>query len=84
MRTTTDLDENLLEQVIEAVINQLSDKQKRVFVLSTIHKLSYQEISEIEERSLASVKSDVHRARVDVRDKVREYLRETDGLSSLQ
>ena len=73
-----------LEQVIEAVINQLPDKQKGVFVLSAIHKLSYQEISEIEERSLASVKSDVHRARVDVRDKVREYLRETDGLSSLQ
>ena len=72
-----------LEQVIDEVISQLPDKQKGVFVLSAIHKLSYKEISEIEDRSLASVKSDVHRARVDVRDKVREYMREEHGLSSL-
>ena len=73
-----------LEQIIEEVISQLPNKQKGVFVLSAIHKLSYKEISEIEDRSLASVKSDVHRARVDVRDKVKAYLREQHGLSNLQ
>jgi RNA polymerase sigma-70 factor (ECF subfamily) len=72
-----------LEQVIEEVINHLPDEQKGVFVLSAIHKLSYKEISEIEDRSLASVKSDVHRARVDVRDQIKEYLRGKHGLSSL-
>ena len=72
-----------LEQVIEEVINQLPDKQKGVFVLSAIHKLSYKEISTIEDRTLASVKSDVHRARVDVRDKVKAYLKEKHGLSNL-
>jgi RNA polymerase sigma-70 factor (ECF subfamily) len=73
-----------LEQVIGEVINQLPDKQKGVFVLSAIHKLRYKEISAIEDRSLASVKSDVHRARLYVREKVKEYLREKHGLSSLQ
>ncbi len=72
-----------LEQVIEEAIDQLPDKQKGVFVLSAIHKLSYKEVSEIEDRSLASVKSDVHRARMDVRDKVKEYLGGKYGLSSL-
>jgi len=72
-----------LEQVIEEVINQLPDKHKKVFILSAIHKLSYQEISEIVDRSLASVKSDIHRARVGVREKIRQYLREDHGMSNL-
>ncbi|MEE8350034.1 MAG: sigma-70 family RNA polymerase sigma factor [Acidobacteriota bacterium] len=72
-----------LERFIEKVIDQLPDKQKGVFVLSAIHKLSYKDISAIEDRSLASVKSDVHRARVDVRDKVKEYLRKKHGLPNV-
>lgn len=72
-----------LEQVIEQVISQLPDKYKEVFVLSAIHKLSYKEISEIVGRSLASVKSDIHRARVEVRDKIKTYLGENYGMSNL-
>ena len=72
-----------LEQVIEEVINQLPDKHKKVFILSAIHKLSYLEISEIVGRSLASVKSDIHRARVGVREKIKQYLREDHGMSNL-
>ncbi len=72
-----------LEQVIEDVINQLPDKHKEVFILSAIHKLSYKEISETVGRSLASVKSDIHRARVSVREKIKQYLREDHGMSSL-
>jgi len=72
-----------LEQVIEQVINQLPDKHKKVFILSAIHKLSYHEISEIVGRSLASVKSDIHRARVGVREKIKQYLREDHGMSNL-
>ncbi|MDA2939236.1 RNA polymerase sigma factor, partial [Acidobacteria bacterium AH-259-A15] len=69
--------------VIEQVISQLPDKYKEVFVLSAIHKLSYKEISEIVGRSLASVKSDIHRARVEVRDKIKTYLGENYGMSNL-
>jgi len=72
-----------LEQVIQKVINQLPDKHKRVFILSAIQKLSYKEISEIVDRSLASVKSDIHRARVGVREKIRQYLREDHEMSDL-
>ena len=64
-----------LERVVEEVIYKLPDKYKKVFVLSAVHKLSYMEISEIVGRSLASVKSDIHRARVEVREKVKKYLR---------
>ncbi len=72
-----------LEQVIEQVINQLPDKHKKVFILSAIHKLSYKEISEIVGSSMASVKSDIHRARVSVREKIKQYLREDHGMSNL-
>ena len=72
-----------LEQVVEEVINQLPEKTREVFILSAIQKLSYKEISEIVDRSLASVKSDIHRARVSVREKIKEYLREDHGMSSL-
>jgi len=72
-----------LEQVIEQVINQLPDKHKKVFILSAIQKLSYKEISEIVGRSMASVKSDIHRARVGVREKIKQYLREDHGMSNL-
>jgi RNA polymerase sigma-70 factor (ECF subfamily) len=72
-----------LEQVIQKVISQLPDKHKRVFILSAIQKLSYKEISEIVGRSLASVKSDIHRARVGVREKIRQYLREDHEMSDL-
>ena len=63
-----------LHRQIEAAINELPDKYQQVFVLSAIHKLSYKEISDIVGRSLAAVKSDIHRARVEVRDRVTKYL----------
>ena len=72
-----------LEDVIQRVIDSLPEKYREVFVLSAVHKLSYQEISEIVGRSLASVKSDIHRARLRVRDKVKAYLGEDYGMSGL-
>ncbi len=70
-----------LEELIEEVIQSLPDKYRQVFVLAAIHKMSYQEISQIVNRSLASVKSDIHRARVVVRDQIKEYLGENYGMS---
>jgi len=72
-----------LERVVQRVISELPEKYRQVFVLSAIQKLSYQEISEIVGRSLASVKSDIHRARVEVRDKIKEYLGDNYGMSNL-
>lgn len=72
-----------LEEVIEKAINELPEKYRSVFVLSAIQKLSYAEIAEILNRSLPAVKSDIHRARVAVRDNVKEYLGVKDGLPKL-
>ncbi len=73
-----------LEEIIDQVIQQLPPKYREVFVLSALHKMSYQEISEVVNRSLASVKSDIHRARVAVRDQIKEYLGDNYGMSQMR
>lgn len=64
-----------LEDVVEGAIGSLPDKYREVFVLSALQRLSYQEIADIVGRSLASVKTDIHRARLAVRKQVKDYLR---------
>jgi len=64
-----------LERVVEEVIIDLPEKYREVFVLSAIQNLSYQEIAEIVGRSLPSIKTDIHRARLQVRKRVKEYLK---------
>jgi RNA polymerase sigma-70 factor, ECF subfamily len=63
-----------LESVVQEVITNLPEKYREVFVLSAIRGCSYQEIAEIVGRSVPSVKTDIHRARLEVRKKVKEYL----------
>jgi RNA polymerase sigma-70 factor (ECF subfamily) len=72
-----------LQTVVQDAIDALPEKYKTVFVLSAIQKLSYKEISKIVGRSLASIKSDIHRARVQVRDKIKSYVGENYELSKL-
>lgn len=72
-----------LQLVIQNAINALPENYKSVFVLSAIQKLSYKEISAIVGKSLAAVKSDIHRARVEVRDKIKSYMGEGYELSKL-
>ena len=72
-----------LMEVIQRVIGELPSKYRQVFVLSAIHRLSYLQISDIVGRSLAAVKSDIHRARVEVRNKVKSYLGGKNEVSDL-
>ena len=72
-----------LGERVEKVIRSLPAKYREVFVMSAIQRMSYQEISEVVGRSLASVKSDIHRARVKVRDQIKSYLGDNYGMSSL-
>lgn len=65
-----------LGRVVQGVIDDLPDKYREVFVLSAIDHLSYQEIAEIVGRSLPSVKTDIHRARLQVRKRVKDYLKD--------
>jgi RNA polymerase sigma-70 factor (ECF subfamily) len=64
-----------LENVVAGVIADLPDKYREVFVLSALQHLSYQQIAEIAGRNLPSVKTDIHRARLEVRKRVKEYLK---------
>ena len=73
-----------LQSVIQGAIDALPEKYRTVFVLSAIQKLSYREISKIVGRSLASIKSDIHRARVEVRDRIKNYMGDNYELSKLQ
>ncbi len=65
-----------LERVVQRVILALPEKYREVLVLSAVQRLSYQEIAEVVGRSLASVKTDIHRARLKVREQVKDYLRD--------
>lgn len=64
-----------LGKVIDRVINTLPFKLREVFILSVLNQLSYEEISQVVGRSLLSIKTDIHRARVLAREHLRDYLR---------
>ena len=64
-----------LEDVVQKEIDDLPEKYREVFVLSAIQHLSYQEIVDITGRSLPSIKTDIHRARLEIRRRIKEYLK---------
>jgi RNA polymerase sigma-70 factor, ECF subfamily len=66
---------NELEDVVANAIADLPEKYREVFVLSALQQLSYQQIAEVVERSLPSVKTDIHRARLEIRKRVKDYLK---------
>ncbi len=64
-----------LEGIVADVIASLPEKYREVFVLSALQHLSYQQIAHIVGRSLPSIKTDIHRARLEVRKGVKDYLK---------
>jgi RNA polymerase sigma-70 factor, ECF subfamily len=64
-----------LEDIVENAIAGLPGKYREVFVLSALQHLNYQQIADIVRRSLPSVKTDIHRARLEVRQHVKDYLK---------
>lgn len=60
-------------------IDQLPEKQKVAFTLNRIEGLSYQEISEIMQLTIASVESLLHRARKNLRKTLETYYLENGG-----
>jgi RNA polymerase sigma-70 factor (ECF subfamily) len=64
-----------LEVIVADVIADLPEKYREVFVLSALQGLSYQQIADIVGHSLPSVKTDIHRARMEVRERVKDYLK---------
>jgi RNA polymerase sigma-70 factor, ECF subfamily len=64
-----------LEDAVQREINNLPQQYREVFVLSAIQHMTYQEIAEITDRSLPSVKTNIHRARIEIRKRIKEYIK---------
>jgi RNA polymerase sigma-70 factor, ECF subfamily len=61
-----------LGKKIRTVFRKLPIQYKETLVLATLQEMSYQEISEIQGRSISSIKMDVHRARLIIAEKMRK------------
>ena len=66
-----------LNDVIQAALEQMSPKYRDVFVLAVFQKLTYAEITRVVGRSLLSVKTDIYRARLVVKQHLSEYLKQS-------
>ena len=69
-----------LKEEMEKAIKELPPKFRSVFVLKDIEGLSLKEIADMTDMSLAAVKSNLHRARLALRDRLAEFV-EQDNLS---
>ena len=65
-----------LNQVIHQALEAMSPKYRDVFVLALFQKESYEDISKVVGRSLLSVKTDIYRARLAVKEKLSKYLKQ--------
>lgn len=63
-------------QFIQKAIDSLPDDQKVAFMLHQFEGLSYQEITEIMQKSLSSVTSIIHRAKLNLQKKLVHILKE--------
>jgi RNA polymerase sigma-70 factor (ECF subfamily) len=67
------LDRELTETIQKALL-ALDDDKRIVFSLKIFHEKSYEEISAITGHSIGKLKTDLHRARVEVRKQIAPYL----------
>lgn len=63
-----------LQGVVEDSLRSLRPKYRDVFILAVFERMSYEEIAGIVGRSLLSVKTDIYRARLAVKEAVSSYL----------
>ena len=62
-----------LSRAIHDALATLDDDKRMVFTLKVFQQKSYQEIAEITEFSIAKIKTDLHRARIEMRGLLRPY-----------
>ena len=63
-----------LDIAMRTALALLDEDKRLIFTLKVFHQRSYQEIAEITGYALAKVKTDLHRARVEMRRRIRPYL----------
>jgi RNA polymerase sigma-70 factor (ECF subfamily) len=62
------------DEVFEAALGLLSDERRAALALLMDHGLSYDEIADVMQWSLAKVKVEIHRARQKLRAELSKYL----------
>ena len=62
-----------LTELIRRALEALDDDKRLVFTLKVFHQCSYEEIAEITGFSLAKLKTDLHRARAEMRRRIQPY-----------
>ena len=67
-----------LQRVVDTVLALLTPEQRLLLTLRDLQGLSYEEVAEITELSLANVKSKLHRARLAFKTKFQPYLELVD------
>ena len=63
-----------LNRVIRKALLRLDEDRRAVFVLKVFQQLSYEEMSEITGFSIPKLKTDLHRAKAEIRRLIRPYL----------
>ena len=63
-----------LNQVVQRSLAKLDDDKRMVFTLKVLHQRSYEEIAEITGFSIPKLKTDLHRARAEMRQRVGRYI----------
>ena len=64
-------------QVVQRSLAKLDDDKRMVFTLKVLHQRSYEEIAEITGFSIPKLKTDLHRARAEMRQRVGRYIGRT-------
>ncbi len=64
-----------LRSVVQNALNTMTPKYRDVFVLAVFQRFSYEDITKIVGRSLLSVKTDIYRARLVMKDHLNAYLK---------
>lgn len=59
---------------IRSALWMLTESQRLVFILKIIHQLKYEEIAHITGASITKLKTDLHRARMEMRQNLHQYL----------
>lgn len=63
-----------LNRVIHEALSLLDEDRREVFTLKVFHQRSYEEIAEITGFSIPKLKTDLHRARAEMRRRIQPYL----------
>ena len=69
-----------LQDVIREALGKLSEDKRLVFVLKILQHKSYEEIAEITDSSIPKLKTDLHRAKAEMRRLIRPYLETSNEL----